>query len=570
MANVIQKGLGYQFNSDQIIMFTDEKGAKSFTGSFDKPSMYGLYQEDPDKMHMGMQSFFLNQKMINDTIFPELVRNRQILEVDGFDGEFTYSIPVERDDTQCMTVRDMSYQIKPGIDEGTFKIALNRKYSPGDILTNDPYRGQQVYVVNEDVDLDGDAFIHTVTLSSNDKRQYFSAANLISGIRYERVGQKTGGEFGKNYGTVDLEGRPSEMKMRFRLGGTRGIEAMYTGYADKRGFAGASSGSKDYMNEILAEASQMGELAVIFDTALQAGGQRKPTAVAGVASTAEFLVLRELEKVTAKELYFAQAAEFKSGNSHVLINEGLWHQLRRGYIIKYSRVITVSHIKEAVEYVFRSNPMKVEDRKITFKCGKQAYDNVLEIFKDEVERQIAAIAPFVQSSGGSLLPNDVITSRDGSNKELVLDYIRFTGVFLKGIGQVMIDHDLTLDYGYAMTDRFSRGFQQNGYAETTNSMVIWDAMDQSYSNNASVPEGAKLVEGGKSDANLYLVRPKGGMTYFGRESGRYDAYKSSDIISSHKQMSQTFYAYNSVSLALLDVSRFVCLEKSDATRRTFS
>lgn len=567
MANVIQKGKGYNFNSDQIIMFEDEKRAKVFTGSFDTPSMYGMYKADPDKMHLGIQSFFLNQKMIPDSIFPELYRKKQVLEVDGFEGEFTYSVPVVRDDKHCMTVRDYSWQIKPGIDEGKFKIALNRKYNTGDILTNDPYRGQQIYVTEEDVDLEGDAFIHTVTLSSNDKRASFDAKNLISGIRYQRVEQRTGGEFGYEFGAVDIPGRPSEMKLRFRLGGTRGIEAMYTGYADKRGFAGATDGSRNYMKEIMQEATDMGELAVIFDK----GPDGKAKSVAGVASTAEFLVLRELEKVTATSHMFAQAAEFKSGNSHILVNEGLWHQLRRGKIIKYPRPggITVSHIKEAVEYVFRSNSMKVEDREVTFKCGKQAYDNVLEIFGDEVSRQIATIAPFIQSSGGSLLPNPVVTSKDGTNKELDLSYIRFTGVFLKGIGRVYIEHDSNLDTGYAGQDRFSRGFHQNGSAETTYSMIIWDAMDQKYSNNNKVPEGATVVEGGNSNANLYLVRPKGGMTYWGRETGRYDATKASDIVSSHKQMAQSFWAYNSSAIWLRDISRFVMIELSDAARKGF-
>ncbi|AGO49477.1 structural protein [Cellulophaga phage phi4:1] len=567
MSKVIQKGQGYNFNSDQIIMFTDERNAKSFTGSFDTPSMYGMYQEDPDKMHMGMQSFFLNQKMIPNSIFPELYAKKQVLEVDGFEGEFTYSHPIVRNDKQCMTVRDYSYQIKPGIDEGKFKIGLNRKYSAGDILTNDVYRGQQIYITNDDVDMDGDAFIHTVILADKDKRKSFNPKNLISGVRYERTEQRTGGEFGTNFGAVDIEGKPGEMKLRFRLGGTRGIESMYTGYADKRGFAGATQGSQNYMNDLMLESEKMGEVGLIFDKGKNGG---KPK-LAGVASTAEFLVLRELEKVTATSLMFAQAAEIKTANSHVVVNEGLWHQLRRGKIIKYARpgAITVSHIKEAVEYVFRSNPMKVEDRQVTFKCGKQAYDNVLEIFGDEVNRQVAQMAPFLQSSGGSLLPKPVITSKDGSNQELVLDYIRFTGVFLAGIGRVYIEHDINLDLGYNMTDRLSRGFHKDGHAETTYSMVIWDAMDQAYSNNAQVPKGASLVEGGKSDANLYLVRPKNGMTYWGRENGRYDARKSSDIISSHKQMAQSFWAYNSVALHLMDISRFVMIELSDSGRKGF-
>jgi hypothetical protein len=40
-----------------------------------------------------------------------------------------------------------------------------------------------------------------------------------------------------------------------------------------------------------------------------------------------------------------------------------------------------SHIKEAVEYVFRANDKPAEKRVIKFKGGKEAVDNIYQIFK---------------------------------------------------------------------------------------------------------------------------------------------------------------------------------------------
>lgn len=560
MANVIQKGQPYNFSDDQIIMFTDAKKVKNFQGYFDIPSMSSFYKQDPDKMHMGMQKFFINQKMISKGMFPELMQEKKVLEVDGFDGEFTYSVPVKKKGG-CFTNRDYSWQVKPGIDEGKFLIALNRQFSAGDILTNDPSRGQQIVVMEEDVDVDGDTFIHTVTLAENDARRYFDPKNLISGIEFVRINQTIFGEYGTNFGAIDVTDGPGEMKMRYQLGNLRGIESAYTAKADKRGFGGASASTMEFMDTLLSEADQMGEIAVIANVDKKSN---KPTSVASIGSTVEFLVLRELEKLTATSLMFQKAATIKTSNGLAKLNEGLWHQLRRGKLIKYSRPggITVSQIKEAVEYVFRGNYMlPSEEREITFDCGKAAYDNVLEIFAEEVRQQISNLGFLQQSSGGSLLPNQLITG--SNNHELVLDFVRFTGVYLPGIGKVKLKHNINLDHGFGMRDRFSEGFHQNGFAETTYSMIIWDATSQASSNNLKRVEGAEIVDGGNAGSNLYLVKPKGEMTYWGRENGRYDSYKAGDIVSSHKQLASSFWAYNSCSVVALDVSRFVMIELSE-------
>ena len=67
----------------------------------------------------------------------------------------------------------------------------------------------------------------------------------------------------------------------------------------------------------------------------------------------EFLTMRELERITAQKLLFGRAGTIRSTNGVTRLNEGLWHQLRRGKIIQYGRAggITRNHLKEAAEYV---------------------------------------------------------------------------------------------------------------------------------------------------------------------------------------------------------------------------
>ena len=354
------------------------------------------------------------------------------------------------------------------------------------------------------------------------------------------------------------------MKCEFTLGNLRGVEAYVTGMADKKSFSGAAMASKEYLGKLQKEAEKMGELAVIMDVDSKTGKSIPSTARIG--ATMQYLVFRELDRLTGQSLLFQRPGTFRDENGVVRLNEGLWHQLRRGKIIKYARPggITKKHIKEAVEYVFRGNPYKrYEERRVKFKCGLEALYNVLEIFSDEVNHQLSRLPQFMGSDRN--IPNP-ISGQD--LKELKMDYVRFTEVYLPQIGHVKLEHDPNLDY-HMLQDRFASGFHGNGRAHTTYSMVIWDAEDQEYSNNAELPKGAKVIDGGNEDANIYLVKPEGEIMYWGTSYGRYDINRASDIVSSHKQIGQEFWAWNSCAIWVRDVTKFVMIELNEGARKGF-
>jgi hypothetical protein len=562
--SIVQQGQTSLFNGDQVIKFTTAKKVKSIQGYQDLPSMEAWYKEDPMKRHLGMQKFFGNQTMAPTGIFPELLSSKAVLEVNGVGGSFTYDVPMI-EATSIQTTRDTSDQVKPGLDGSPFKLALNREFTTGDILTNDAEFGQQVLVSEEPVEQYGDSYIHTVKLVSQDKTEYFLSSALKKGITWFKLNHAILGEYGTNFSHVDLPSTVGHMTCEFTLGDLRGVEAYVTGMADKKSFSGAAMASKEYLGKLQAEAEQLGELAVIMD--VDKSTMKTLPGSARIGATMQYLVFRELDRLTAQSLLFQRPGTFRENSGVVRLNEGLWHQLRRGKIIKYARPmgITRKHIKEAVEYVFRSNPYKrYEERRVKFKCGLEALNNVLEIFSNEVNAQLSRLPQFMGADRN--IPNPI----SGTNlHEMKMDFVRFTEVYLPQIGYVKLEHDPNLDYSM-MQDRFSAGFHGNSRAHTTYSMVIWDAEDQEYSNNAELPKGAKLVEEGNANANVFLVKPEGEMMYWGTSHGRYSINKASDIVSSHKQIGQEFWAWNSCAIWVRDITRFVMIELNESARKGYN
>ena len=549
-------------NGDQVIGFMKAQDLKNRGGYQDWASLHTWYQEDPLKNHMKLQTFFGMQSPQRYPIYNELLSNKAVLEVNGWEGKFTYDIPVEQVD-KMITVADMSHQDFPGIDGTTFKIVINEELAPGTTLTQDAMFGMELVVSeSEPVRPKGDGFEHTVLLNTNDSNAYYPSNLLSKGIEYFVTGHGVA-ELGTRLAKVRMPKTTEYMTCEFQLGSIRGAESFVTGKADSVNLGGAVASTKDYMDKMMMEAEQLGELLVMMD--VDAGGAPKKN-TGRVGSVMEYLTMKELERLTANSLMFQRGGTVKDTNGTVRYNEGLWHQLRRGKIIKYGRKggITKEHIKEAVDYVFIGNPdLPTIERKVKFKCGSAAYDNVLEIFQTEFNAQMAANAALL---GADRIINNPVS---GDNYNLILKPVRVVGVWLPGIGNVEVIEDMTLNR-IQLADRNASGMHQNGFDHTAYSMLIWDASDSQYSNNKTMPKGAKLIEGGNKGANVYLVKPEGQFSYWGTRNGRYSSRKASDIVSSFKEMAEEYWAYNSVSVYVRDVSKFIMIELDETVRKGFN
>ena len=146
--------------------------------------------------------------------------------------------------------------------------------------------------------------------------------------------------------------------------------------------------------------------------------------------------------------------------------------------------------------------------------------------------------------------------------------MRFTEVMLPGIGMVELEEDYSMNY-MNITDRNLRGMNPNGTDYTTYSMIIWDAADQSYSNSNSMPKGTSLV-GNNDKANIYLVTPKNDKIYWGRETGRYDMSRATDIVASAKTMHSSFFIYAFGAAWMKDPSKYIVIELEKGARRGFN
>lgn len=563
-------------NGDNVLMYVNKTFmdgvAKTHQGVWEKSSISAWYNEDPNNNHLGLMQFWGDQKTVNykaTNIVRDLTMKKDVLEVNGWDGELTYDRPIYDCTKKCYVSRDTSNQLNPGIDGDSFLLVLNRPYTHGDVLTANEEFGQSV-IVTEDAPVVAvaEGYEHMVTLVDTDKSTSYDASHLQRGVSYKKIGHYILGERGTNFSNVELPDTVGTIKCTFRLGAFSGVEEYITGKADSTNFRGGDVKSKEYLKQLSDMYGEDNTYAILAPLVNTPKGKKVDFDNMKLGATVQMLVLKELERITNNRLMWAQAGQYQGSNGVARLNEGLWRQLRRGKIDTYSRPggITKEHIASLVNYIFKTNPnLPVDQRRIKLKCGKLAYNNILHIFKEEVLAQLPSLAPFL---GSDALIKGVVTGTDLKN--LKLNQVKFTGVELPGIGMVDIEHDMTLDY--SDLDRFERGVHTENMAHSAYSVIVWDADSQEYSNNKTVPQGAKVIEGGNMKANIHLVKPQGEMVYWGTTRGRYDHQKASDIQSGGaiKQIGQEFWAFQIADILVTDPERFAMLELDPAARKGFN
>jgi len=526
-------------------------------GYQDFSTLSSWYEEDPMKNHLKLSSWFGQQQMTTVPLFQDVLQNDAILEVNGWGGTFTYDMPIETD-TRVKTMDDTSYQQYAGGDGSTFKIVLNRDYSPGTTLTCDGLDGDSIIVSDAEPVRDlGTGFEHTVTLNTDDPEKTYPSELLEKDIEYFETG---GGiaEYGEKFNKVHLPEGTNYNTYEFTVGSPQGVETWNTAKANMTDLKWGEAKTQDFLDEVEQFYRKGQEVVLINDKTPNA--THKYT----VASVLQMLAIQKFNRNMSTSLMFQRASTLKTQKGTIRYNEGLWHQMRRGYIITYGKRggITKSHLKQARDYVFKANPyMRTIDSEITFECGSEAFTNVLEIFKTEVALQLGNIANLLGSD--RLIENPV----SGDIYDLQLKPVRFTRVNLPGIGMVKINESTSLNYAN-ITDRNLRGMNPNGMDYTTYSMIIWNASDRQYSNNSELPKGTKLV-GNNNEANIYMVTPKDEKIFWGTENGRYNPDTAKGIVSSAKTLHNSFFIYGFGAMWMKDPSKFVCIELEKSARKGY-
>ena len=566
------------YNGDMIVQRTDKKTIEAVGNHYDTNSLKAMYSKDTEAVNLGMIKLWTQGAHTSYPIYSGLLQNKQVLSVDNAQGNVDYEIAI-KDSGKCVTVRDTSADYPfAGLEESVFRIVLNKKFEPGDILTPSFYKkGVQILVTDkngETVNQVVGGWSLPVVYMTQDRKASYDTQLLRSGREYMKTGQTTGGEYGTWYGGVDFGGSPTTLKMRFQLNNQAGHEFSMTGKAARGQLSGAAN---TMASEAFAEeADKYGEFAMLTKAtdlipAKDGGYTYKKGAKVTVSSVFPLYLHREHHKVVAKQVLFQDAATFRgqNGNEIVKLNEGIYKQMRRGKIITYGRPMgmTREDLAEAMEYLFQNNPLPTHLREATFSCGKHMEQNFQAIYSDEINSQNAGIQNWLGAD--RVLPKSPVS---GTNlMELSYEGVRFTSVNIVGIGKVTVKHDPSLDYRPG-EDRFISGMHTGGLAHTTYSAVIWDTASQSSSNNRKMPQGAVLVEGGDSGANMYLVKPDGAMTTFGSEIGRVggDDIGYTDLVSSSRFQMRSWWIYSSVAGLVLDKSRFIIIELDESVEAGFN
>lgn len=557
----LTKGMMKTFNGDTVIGFMNSKAVKEL-GWADRASLNSWYQDDPSNNYMGMIDLFSNYAEEEIPFMKGLFNKRAVIEVNGMDGSFTYDLPVYKK-TGTYTAKDTSndHGDTPGIDESYFTIALNNPFQPGDILGYDASYGQQ-FVISEDhtVVQEGDYWLHTVQMVSNSGAAYFPKEKLKAGIRYWKIGHSLG-EFSEQYSNLENGGAMGSITCEFTLGNHRGVESFYTMYADKKKVSGAMTKSQDVWNKFRQHqeknVDEMGRsLDMMFIGKKNPASGKVLKSSISIGATLEYMVILENAKLEALSNIYQRGGIVKSTNGNKRLNEGAWHQVRRGKKITYSRPggITKDHIRQVAAYVFQNTKIKPTERVLKFKAGWGAYQNIMQIFRTEFTSQIAALGNFMGTD--RQIPNPITGGLDG----LTLRPVILKSAYIPDIGMIECEHDPSLDH-QMMADRRDNGFIGQGNHKDSYSLIIWDAGSAEYSNaRTAAPAGTKFIDGADKSANVYYVKPEGDHVFWGKSVGRWDKDQASNIVSSLKTMSSEFWIHSASAAWVKDITRSIIVE----------
>lgn len=548
-------------NGDAVIGFTSSKELKT-QGWVDsnKVAAYLMDEEgQAHRKHLGMINLFKTTHNVDIPFMKDLFADSAVMEC--AEGEsITYDLPVTRTEVMCYTAEDTSNKNDyPGIDGGVFEIILNQEFTKGDILSYDPQYGEQVMVSGDhEVERVGENFRHYVTYQTNDARKWFPKDKLKAGIQWMKIGHALA-EYDTSFSSINMIKNPAgSITNEFILGSPRGVETFVTAKAAKMKSPGLNDFTSDMMDSVQQKLDVLGgKSREMFFIANKAGGENIDTNSMMIGTTLEYLALMELAMMECYSLLFAKAATIQTRNGVKRVNEGVWHQMRRGKLIKYSKPggITVDHIHEAASYLYKNSNIPVRERMIRFKAGWFAYQNAMQIFREEAVQQLNGLPSNMTGTDRQI---DQVFK--GKLDELEMQAVVIKSVMIPGIGKVIVEHDPSLDY-QPLADRFSSGMYGEGKAHTSHSMVIWDASNPEYSNVTSKVKNAELVEGGSSRSNIYYIKPEGAHVVYGYEQGRMaDGAQTSNVMSSLKYMGKTFWATSQSGALILDTTRYVVIE----------
>lgn len=545
-----------------IAAFPKENLIAAQQGAFDSSILLTSFlQLDPNRNMLLLQNAWDKQIMKKQTfassVYKNVVASNSVLTVNGQDGGFKYKMAVETDN--CFRTVEATSDQSPdgyvGADGSSFKIVMNKKLSPNQVLTFDVLSDLYLIVDDQEVEYVGYGYVHYVKLlgAEQDINKVYPVEYLANDITYNVMSGSFIAELTEKLGIAHLPESSTYKEVEFKLGSGQGMEHFFTGKADslKMSTGYTTADTQKYLQEIQqAGLDENNPLAVIK-------ANSPSGSITTVADLLEIITVRNFNEKYNKSMMFMPAAKYSSSKGIIELNEGLWQQMRRGKIFKYNKkgAFTETDAVQVRNYVYKYNDSRVEDTFLNIDAGSELTFNIERIIAKHAQNQLANFANLLGSD--RILPKNPVT---GELDALVVSIVKFKSAMIPGVGMLSVRIDRSLDH-ISDADVRAKGINPGGKDHTTYSGYIWDVTDQTFSNNGKLPEGTKAI-GGETNAksNVYLIRPERNAIVWGRENGRYSSQKASDVIASNKLMGEGFFIYGFGAMWMPDPSKFVMIE----------
>lgn len=572
---------GGELNSDEIVGFVAPQILKGVQGYLDKPTvfetMYSKYDEKSHIKHLGMLNLMGEANKVHLPMMHDLLKGNAVLEVaEGTRVQYDLPIPREPSDTAIVMVDTSTEEENGTLYAGVpFKVILDRPFTAGDILKPNPTGGFQVRVSNdEDVEpYGGGAWLHYVIYDGNGKsKNVFPKQFLKEGMPFFKIGHKNG-EYGTQFSTISSSASmPSHMTLEWTPSSVTTVETAITRKAALMSTNGAtqiSNSMSERLNDMLNDFGGFDKRGAFITTDLVKGADGKQNLDGRkmkVSTTLEYLAMVELHKMEAWTNMFAEAQVVHGDEGVIKINDGLWRQLRNGTIIEYTRPggITLSDLAEASAKVYGNLSVPINQRHLVFKGGEQAVLNGIQINQKHADNFLSNRVIQLKGADSLLDKNKEIITGDNLNDLTLHSDIKFSEVFLPGVGYCRFDHDPSFDWNTGTTNYKASGFAGKAKNKNTYTLILDSATTKSGDVSKKI-RGAGLIEGGDNNSTVYMVQPEGTpYVTWGKEQGRMnDGAKFRDVRSSSKYMAQNFWAIIDTDVLLLDTTKAVIIELKD-------
>lgn len=545
-------------------------------GFVDSSSLLTWFSNDPKNNYLELTRITdeveRRKNRYNFMVLKDLLRTDNHLKVNGVNDKIYYGYNIVNSE-EAMVSEDTSMQsgeIGKGIS--LFTLKLNKPFQQGDRLScGGGAVGIEVIVSEEfPVIQEGDSWVHQVRMVTNDEYMVFPSHLLKVGVEWNKVSHSLG-EFSTQFSTIQSNIRVGRVENEFVLGNHLGVEVSSTYHANTYRYGGGSAQSKVIWDIIQEECSYIGKDNDIFyfgeGQVVGEGSERRHRMNRKnmiIADTLQHLAFKEFMRMQNVQCAYGKGAIIKDGNGHKIMNEGIYHQRRRGYRITLDRpdILSINDFKTLSSIIsskFRLNPSY--RTRATLKCGTRFYHNAKKLF-NVINLGTAQNYTFLAGSEG-MLPKPLITGLNNQNLNPI-EPIGFNGFILEMFNmEFKVEIDPSLDY-FPSTNTSGIGFV-DGYPITSFSAYL-DMNEFIQENYEELMKGAKPMPDAKGNgkinfkSSVYKVTQEAGGMYYGYENGRYSSQKTSDIVSSNPQMMESFWVHGHVALFLADLEKSIIME----------